>query len=66
VDVIVVDNLSLIRAVQHATTTIPIVMLSIDDPVAAGFITDLARPGGNIVGVDASFVPEIMYYPQSG
>src|SRR5262249_41726959 len=59
VDVIVVDSLSLIRAVQHATTTIPIVMLSIDDPVAAGFITDLARPGGNIVGVDASFVPEL-------
>ena len=59
VDVIVVDNELLIRALQHATTTIPIVMISIGDPVAAGFIADLARPGGNITGVDASFVPEL-------
>jgi putative ABC transport system substrate-binding protein len=58
VDVIVVSNRSLIQAVQHATTTIPVVMISADDPVAAGFIAGLARPGGNITGVDASFVPE--------
>src|SRR5262245_64570029 len=59
VDVIVVSSLDVIRAVQHATTTIPIVMFSVDDPVAQGFIADLARPGGNITGVDASFVPEL-------
>jgi putative ABC transport system substrate-binding protein len=57
VDVLVVDTQSLIRAAQHATTTVPIVMISVDDPVAAGFIADLAQPGGNITGVDASFVP---------
>src|SRR5262249_46456497 len=56
VDVIVVDNELLIRAVQHATTTIPIVMISIGDPVAAGFIADLARPGGNITPPDATSV----------
>src|SRR5262245_21285231 len=56
VDVIVVSSAALIRAVQHATTTIPIVMFSVDDPVAEGFIASLARPGGNITGVDASFV----------
>src|SRR5262245_35961581 len=55
VDVIYVDNM-LIRAVQQATTTIPIVMFAITDPVAAGFIASLAQPGGNITGVDASFI----------
>ena len=59
VDVIVVSSLPLIRAAQHATTTIPIVMLAVDDPVAQGFIASLARPGGNITGVDASFGPEL-------
>jgi putative tryptophan/tyrosine transport system substrate-binding protein len=59
VDVIVVDNSALIRAVQQATTTIPIVMISVDDPVAQGFIGSLAQPGGNITGVDNSFVPEL-------
>src|SRR5262249_43084543 len=55
VDVIYATNV-FIRASQHATTTIPIVMFSIDDPVAEGFIASLARPGGNITGVDASFI----------
>jgi len=55
VDVIYVDNV-FIRAAQHATTTIPIVMFAIIDPVAEGFIASLAQPGGNITGVDASFV----------
>jgi len=55
VDVIYADNV-FIRTVQHATTTIPIVMFSINDPVAEGFIASLAQPGGNITGVDASFI----------
>jgi putative tryptophan/tyrosine transport system substrate-binding protein len=59
VDVIVVDNSALIRAIQRATTTIPVVMLSVDDPVAEGFIAGLAQPGGNITGVDNSFVPAL-------
>jgi len=58
VHVIVAQGLSLIRAVQQATSTIPIVMISGDDPVEEGFIASLARPGGNITGVDYSFVPE--------
>jgi putative tryptophan/tyrosine transport system substrate-binding protein len=56
VDAIVVVSTSLIGAAQQATTTIPIVMSSVDDPVAEGFITSLARPGGNITGVDNSLV----------
>jgi ABC transporter substrate binding protein len=38
------------RAAQQATTTIPIIMVSVGDPVGVGFIASLARPGGNITG----------------
>jgi putative ABC transport system substrate-binding protein len=58
VDVIVVNSTPAIHAVQQATTTIPIVMISVGDPVAAGFVADLARPGGNITGV-GGVVPEL-------
>jgi putative tryptophan/tyrosine transport system substrate-binding protein len=54
VDILVVQGGSLIRAVQHATTTIPIVMLAAVDPVAEEFIAGLPRPDGNITGVDTS------------
>src|SRR5215467_4064803 len=40
-----------IRAAQHATSTIPIVMAVSSDPVGTGFVASLARPGGNITGV---------------
>jgi putative tryptophan/tyrosine transport system substrate-binding protein len=58
VDVIVVVASPAIRAVQRATTTIPIVMVSVGDPVEEGFVADLARPGGNISGV-GGVVPEL-------
>lgn len=38
-------------AAKHATTTIPIVMVNIADPVGAGLIASFARPGGNITGL---------------
>ena len=47
-----------VRAVQRATTTIPIVMTAIPDPVADGFVANLARPGGNITGTTA-ITPEL-------
>jgi putative ABC transport system substrate-binding protein len=59
VDVIVVDNRVLGQGVQRATTTIPVVMLSVDDPVAEGVVASLAHPGGNITGVDNSVTPEL-------
>jgi putative ABC transport system substrate-binding protein len=51
VDLIVAAGASPARAAQHATTTIPIVMLVGIDPVAQGLVTSLARPGGNITGL---------------
>jgi putative ABC transport system substrate-binding protein len=52
VDVIVGISPPEIRAVMQATSTIPIVMLGTPvDPVAAGFVASLARPGGNVTGL---------------
>ncbi len=51
VDLIVAPSTPAIEAAKQATTTIPIVMLSVGDPVSAEFIDSLPRPGGNITGV---------------
>jgi putative ABC transport system substrate-binding protein len=50
VDVIVTNGATNTRAAKEATKTIPIVMLQDPDPVGNGFVTSLARPGGNITG----------------
>ena len=42
-----------VRAAQQATTSIPIIMCIADDAVKQGFVTNLARPGGNITGMAA-------------
>jgi putative ABC transport system substrate-binding protein len=51
VDVLVSSTMGAIRAAKQATKTIPIVMVTPQDPVAAGLVDSLARPGGNITGV---------------
>ena len=51
VEVLVVGAQASIRAAKQATKTIPIVMVSSVDPVAAGMVDSLARPGGNITGL---------------
>jgi putative ABC transport system substrate-binding protein len=58
VDVIVTSGPTMTRAAKEATGTIPIVMAQDNDPVSAGFVVSLARPGGNITGV-SSLAPEI-------
>jgi putative ABC transport system substrate-binding protein len=51
VDLIIATDPTAIRAAQEATKTIPIVMLTNQDPVATGLVSSLAKPGGNITGV---------------
>jgi putative ABC transport system substrate-binding protein len=51
VDVLYVASLTGIRAAKQATKTIPIVMITTADPIAAGLIDSLAHPGGNITGL---------------
>ena len=50
VDVIVVSSVPAAAAAKKATTTIPIVIAAAGDPVAAGLVESLSRPGGNITG----------------
>ncbi len=50
VDVLVAVVTQASWAAKQATSTIPIVMVGVGDPVAAGLVTSLARPGGNVTG----------------
>jgi len=58
VDVIVTAGTPAILAAKEGTRTIPIVMAAIADPIAAGVVPSLARPGGNITGL-TSMTPDI-------
>jgi putative tryptophan/tyrosine transport system substrate-binding protein len=51
VDVIVTRQTPPTQAAKQATSSIPIVMALVTDPVAVGFVTSLAHPGGNITGL---------------
>ena len=53
VDVIVAVADPAVETVRAVTRTIPIVMVAVGDAVGAGFITSMARPGGNITGIGA-------------
>jgi ABC-type uncharacterized transport system substrate-binding protein len=57
-DVIVSPGPAVTRPLKQATSTIPIVMAQDTDPVGNGFVTSLARPGGNITGL-AALAPEM-------
>jgi len=50
VDLIVISGVETVLAAKKATPTIPIVMVTASDPVGAGLVASLARPGGNVTG----------------
>lgn len=56
VDVIVAWSTPALVAVRSATSTIPVVMVSVGDPVGSGFVASLARPGANITGISNTTV----------
>jgi len=58
VDVIVTSGPLPTRVTKDATSTIPIVMAQVNDPVGNGFVASPARPGGNITGL-STLAPEI-------
>jgi putative tryptophan/tyrosine transport system substrate-binding protein len=58
VDVIFAAAAPAIRAAKNATKTTPIVFEMLADPVSAGFVNSLAKPGGNLTGV-AGLAPEL-------
>jgi ABC-type uncharacterized transport system substrate-binding protein len=58
VDIIITRGTPAALAAKKATTTIPIVMAAIGEPVETGMVTSLARPGGNVTGLSA-FVTEL-------
>ena len=58
VDVLVADSTPAARAAKDATTTIPIVLATVGDPVETGLVRSLAQPGGNITGMSL-MTPEL-------
>jgi ABC-type uncharacterized transport system substrate-binding protein len=58
VDLLVTGGQGATAPAKQATSTIPIVMTQDDDPVGNGFISSLARPGGNITGL-STLAPEL-------
>ena len=59
VDVIVTGSNVHVIAARQATTTIPIVMVYVLDPVGAGLVASVSRPGGNVTGLSQDVGPEI-------
>ena len=58
VDIIMARGGQSIRAAKNATKAIPIVMIAVSDPVPLGFVTNLARPEGNMTGLTTQ-APEL-------
>ena len=59
VDLIVASGNAAAEAAHRATTTIPIVMVNVADPVESGLVRSLARPGGNVTGLSAQLTRDI-------
>ena len=57
-DIIALSTTPAAQAAKNATSTIPIVMIALGDPVGTGLVDSLARPGGNVTGM-SMMVPEL-------
>ena len=60
VDIIVSGGTQGVTAAKNATEAIPIVMITVRDPIGTGLIASLARPGGNVTGMSGSAGLEIV------
>lgn len=49
-DIVLASGTLSVTALQHVSRTLPIVFVGVTDPVGAGFVDSLARPGGNVTG----------------
>jgi len=58
VDVIVTAGTPAALVVKKATTTVPLIMVAVGDPVGTGLVSSLARPGGNLTGL-SSVAPDL-------
>ena len=58
VDIIVTAGTPAALAVKKATTTVPLVMIAVGDPVGTGLVPSLAHPGGNLTGL-SSIAPDL-------
>jgi putative ABC transport system substrate-binding protein len=61
-DVVLASTSQSLAALQKATSTVPIVFAAVSDPVAQGFVDNIARPGGNITGF--TVVPRVQHKRQ--
>src|SRR5579872_822906 len=59
VDLVVTEVTEATQAAKKATTTVPIVMVAVGDPVAARLVASLARPGGNVTGLSQNIVDSV-------
>jgi putative tryptophan/tyrosine transport system substrate-binding protein len=57
-DIIVPSTTPAAQIAKNATSTVPIVMIALGDPVGTGLVNSLARPGGNVTGM-SQMVPEL-------
>jgi ABC-type uncharacterized transport system substrate-binding protein len=49
-DLIVAESTVNLRAIQQATSTVPVVFVRVADPVAQAFVSNVGQPGGNLTG----------------
>jgi putative ABC transport system substrate-binding protein len=66
--VILTNTIASVRAAQRLTPPVPVVMLAINDPVGAGLIASLARPGGLTTGMatlNEDLTPKLMEYQRA-